>query len=306
MHNRGLVRGLAAVGVVGIGAGGLILGGAAGPASAFSGSCPATTPAATLVADGVCEVRMTSSGTFTPPAGIAKLAAVLVAAGGGAAITDFSFYGGDGGNILYVDNVLAADPSTPLPVVVGVGGAAAQNSSEFPTLGGSTTVGGNAAEGGASGASPQAFCGNGPFLGFGDGAQTAATGDPTCQPGIGYTLGTIPGADPALFPAAAAGTDMYSNGGNATTGTDAITTSAIAGTGGSVNATNAVAGSNGLVIFRFQATAVSPAAVTPAATPAAPELAATGADIPWTTPALALSAILGGALLMRRSRSQTR
>ncbi len=300
MHGRDMARGLAAVGVLGIGAGGLVLGGAAAPASAFTGTCPTTVPAATLVADGVCEVRMTASGSFTPPAGIAKLSAVLVGAGGGAAYTTDGFYAGDGGSVTYIDSVSLAGP---IPVVVGVGGQPGPDPAQPATDGGETSVGTVPAAGGLRGGFAQPFCIDPDrFYGFGDGARTDSAGIPDCLPGLGFGLVDLPNTDPALFPASAAGVDVYGNGGDATDAADLIVASPVAGTGGSINTAAAVAGSNGLVIFRFQAPAVAPAVITPAA----PELAATGADVTWATPALALAAILGGALLMRRGRTQAR
>src|SRR3954471_14533420 len=104
---RRSISGAAAFGLVGVGAIGLGVSGAAAPAQAFAGTCPVTVPAATLVADNVCEVRITTVGasSFTPPSGITKLSAVLVAGGGGGMSVPNLYYAGSGGSVVYIDSV---------------------------------------------------------------------------------------------------------------------------------------------------------------------------------------------------------
>ncbi|HXR45617.1 MAG TPA: hypothetical protein VN759_12455, partial [Pseudolysinimonas sp.] len=90
------------------------------PADAFAGSCPDTTPAAVLVADGICEVRFTASGVFTPPAGIATLSGILVGGGGGAISFDPVYIvAGKGGAVLAVD---ALPVDGDLEIEIGIGG----------------------------------------------------------------------------------------------------------------------------------------------------------------------------------------
>ncbi len=317
VNSRGLVGAMAAFGLVGAGSVGLAVGTAA-PAEAFAGTCPATTPAAVLVADGVCEVRITTVGasTFNPPSGITKLAAVLVGAGGGGWSEDTEAYAGNGGAVVYVDSV----PLTgPISVNVGAGGAAA-------TIGDPTTAGADtiivvgATPFTASGGDAAAFSGSNFCItddnllhsGDGDGGANAASGSPDCLPGAGAGLADLSGTDPALFPASADGTDVYGGGGTASAN-DPLAVG-LAGSGGSASGggvpspgTNlpsaAVAGAGGLVIFRFAVDAPSP---TPSPS-VSPSLAATGAVVSWEVPAISAGMIGIGALLFvlfRRRRGQ--
>lgn len=300
---RRLIDAVAVLGVAGIGGAGLVVGGAATPAAAATGTCATTVPAATLVAEGICEVRITTSGTFTPPSGIAKLSAVLVGGGEGALLNEPLLYGGNGGAVTYVDSVPL---SAPLAVGIGAGGAPG-NSATPASPGENTTLGSSVAAGGVGGPGVVCFTGA-PVYGYGDGAQTAASPDPDCYPGVGYALSQLSGVDPALFPAAADGTEFYGNGGDATDA-DPVAVSAWAGTGGSVNSSLAAAGSPGLVILRFAAgptPPVAPPAVGPAAA-VAPTLPATGMNLPWTVPAGAAALVVLGVLLLTvRRRSDPR
>ncbi len=304
MNARRTVGAIAVFGVAGASAVGLSIGGAAAPAEAFTGTCPTTVPAAILVADGVCEVRITATGafSFTPPSGITKLAAVLVGGGGGGEIVPIdTSYAGNGGSVTYVDSVPLGGP---VAGIVGLGGLASQDSTVVaPDDGSDTVAGADTAAGGGAGFNAEPFCASPPNLyGFGSGAnagpQGSAQGDPVCLPGVGYSLSQLSGVDTTLFPASADGTDVYGNGGNASA-TDPGLVSLVAGSGGSVNATQAASGSNGLVIFRF-----APAPVAPPA----PTLAATGSDVSWTVPGISAALIAVGALLLalRRRRPAQR
>lgn len=296
MNTRRLVGAMAAFGLAGAGTGGLLVAGAA-PAEAFTGDCSGATPAATLVADGVCEVRFTGPGSFsfTAPSGITKLSAVLVAAGGGAfhSTQNGQAYAGSGGGVIYIDSVPAAGT---VAGVVGAGGAAAQSTADTATVGGDTSIApasgpSTSVVGGRVGydAFSTAAC-NGTFtFGYGYGARTDPLPTPDCTAGVGYALSDL-ALDPALFPAASLETDRYGDGG-IPTDAGPVAVSAIAGNGGAVNDLIAAAGSPGLVIFRFAP---------------APRLAATGSPVSAAVPALSAAMIAAGGLLLalRRRRAQ--
>jgi hypothetical protein len=247
-----------------------------------------------LVADGVCEVRITTTGdfTFTPPSGIAKLAAVLVAGGGGGYVSGGSSYAGNGGAVVYFDRVPLGGP---VAGTVGTGGTG---------HGGDTLVGTTTASGGSVGSSSGPECYDSvshTYFYFGGGAKTSAQGGTVCLPGTGFSLSELSSADTALFPAAADGTAVY-GGGGAANAADPGVVSLLAGNGGSVNATLAAPGSGGLVIFRFApAVPVAPPATSPA-------LAATGSDVPWAVPGISAAFVAAGALLLalRRRRPAQR
>lgn len=292
MPRRQLVRGLAAVGAVGLGTGGLVAGVAA-PALAFTGTCPTTTPTAVLVADDVCEVRFTASGTFTPPSGITKLSAVLIGAGAGAIYFNDGLqlaYAGNGGEILYIDSVtLGAD----LNISVGAGGLSAGGSG-----GGDTSLDGDTAAGGLAGGGTADCIDAGWEMKPGDGAGSVSSGEPdACIPGEGLALSDIPSVDPVLWPAAADGGEIYSAGGSANLDSDPAVTSPFAGSGAPVNTAGAAtAGADGLVILRF---APAPPA------PTGPSLAATGSEFAWPAVAAGSAAVVGGVLLLTRRRRAT-
>jgi hypothetical protein len=262
----------------------------------FSGTCPTTVPAATLVANGVCEVRITASTTFTPPTGITKLAGVLVGAGGGSYSAGFFYYAGSGGAVTYVDSIPV---NAPLAITVGTGGAGVDGSVDNPTVGGDTIVGANTAVGGDAATQSEIFCSDGTaFYGFGDGDGGAnaaiSTTETDCLPGGGATMASLSGLDTTLFPAAANDPTSYGDGGSglaagAVAGPDA-------GDGGSVDPTNHFDGADGLVILRFAADAAPP---TP---PISPALAATGVDLPWEVPATFLAVVFAGIAVLLASR----
>ncbi|MEO7722481.1 MAG: hypothetical protein ABIS08_11275 [Pseudolysinimonas sp.] len=290
MSARRVAGAVAAFGMVGAGAVGLAAGGAAAPAQAFTGSCGTSVPAATLIADGVCEVRIAATGPFgfTPPSGITKLAAVLVGGGGGAGldVSASSSYAGNGGHVVYIDSLPLGGP---LAGTVGAGGAASQNTSVAngaPSDGGPTLVGATPAAGGFAANNGQANCvtANWDYW-FGNGANTGGD-SASCLPGVGFTLSQLSGVDTTLFPGSLDGTDVYGNGGPAGA-TDPGLVNPVRGSGGSVSDTLAAPGSDGLVIFRFAA---------------APTLAATGSAVSWTVPGISAAMVAAGALLLALRR----
>lgn len=290
--------------------GSLLIAGMVIPTVAVGGSafaaptCAATTPAATLIAPGICEVVMTTSGTFTPPAGVSKVAAVLVGGGGGGYHYGGG-YGGGGGEVVYVDSVSVA---APLTVVVGGGGTSGYwqvNVGDSPaTDGGSTTLstvtalGGAAAQDYQGGASGNALSGVTGCPAPGGGAQSAATaqvGDTAPAAGAGYTFAQIPGLDTALFPSAAdPGIEFGRGGGETTTKPDAGTGQG----GGYVDLLEGrFDGGSGSVTFRFAATEAATAA------PDDDKLAATGAnDSALLLGVLGLGLMVAGAAVTARTR----
>jgi len=299
---RRSVSGVAAFGLVGVGAVGLGVSGAAAPAQAFTGTCPVTVPAATLVADNVCEVQIMTVGssTFTPPSGITKLSAVLVAGGGGA-LQNGLFYAGSGGAVVYIDSVPTGGS---ISLSVGAGGNASDSTGPTfvqPGPGGDTTLTAGStttATGGASGNNPLPFClGATNLFASGNGARTNT--DSSCVAGAGFSLSQVSGLDATLFPAASLGPDVYGDGGTGSQA-DPVALATTIGTGGSVSSAGVEPGTAGHVILRF-----APAApVTPP--PPAPTLAATGVTVPWTVPAssagmLALGAVIVALRLRRKA-----
>ena len=294
------ISGVAAFGLVGVGAVGLGISGAAAPVQAFAGTCPVTVPAATLVADNVCEVQITTVGpsTFTPPSGITKLSAVLVAGGGGA-LQSGVLYGGSGGSVVYIDSVPTGGP---VSLSVGAGGRASDNTG--PTFidaapGGDTTlVAGSTttATGGASGDTGLPFCvGATNLFASGNGARTN-TSSPGCVAGSGFSLSQVSGLDAALFPAASLGPDVYGDGGTGSQ-SDPVALATTIGTGGSVSSAGVEPGTAGLIILRF-----APAAPVTPPTPPAPTLAATGVVVPWTVPASSVGMVSVGAVILALGR----
>jgi hypothetical protein len=289
MRRNVLRSSAAAAGVLGMSAFGVL----AGPLAANAAEeCAATTPAATLIAPGICEVRVTASTTTTFPSSIAKLSAVLVGAGGGGYDTgrlNGYAYGGDSGAVTYIDTVPIG---TPVAMTVGVGGAAGLLGSTSQTAGTATSLGAVTAAGGAPGA----------FPGYaGAGAGGPASGTAGIVPGPGVTLDSVT-AGSTLFPAGL-DTTVYAAGGTGFNDSDPAPTSSstTAGSGGAgyLASASSTPGENGLIILRF-APAVVPDVV-PA--PAPPVLAATGAET--LTGLAAATALLtaGGLVLAARRRS---
>ena len=211
------------------------------PALAVDQSCSGVSGAVEVL-PGVCELRFDAAGeySFAPPEGVAKVAAVLVGAGGGArgVLDDFNYdnnafpvvwmevYGGGGGEVLYIDNIGPAEIS----IEVGAGGAP-----EAP--GGETSLGGTSADGGESsnGESP-ANSGTGkegrdvrlvdghnwsPTYGYrtyidgggGGGAKSAVDENSPEVGGEGYKFSELDSVDAELFPAAD-DEPTYGNGGD--------------------------------------------------------------------------------------------
>lgn len=219
------VFGLATLGLVALAA-------PAGAAPPFTGNCGTSTPAATLVANNLCEVRFTSGGThtFTPPSDATKVAAILVGGGGGSIEAPSAAFAGGGGGVSYVDSVPLGAAIT---VSVGAGGAAGGLDDSAAQPGGDTSIPGFAsAKGGYAGAyedsnSGKSGSGNasatchdaGSVLTAGGGAASAASsavGEGICaMPGDGYAPSAVPGADTTLFPSVADEATLLGVGGEA-------------------------------------------------------------------------------------------
>lgn len=236
--------------------------------SAFADSaCPTTTPASTEVAPGICQVVMTESGDFTAPAGISKLAAVLVGGGGGG-YHYASGYAGGGGEVTYVDSVQTA---TAIDVTIGTGGSGGSNEdSTSSTDGGNTVVdSAHVADGGKKGGLQSGGTSGSGFPGIegvtedspGGGARSAATplADGPAAAGAGFKLSEIPEVDSTLFPSVADPAVEYGEGGDEATESP----EAGSGVGGGYRSSEGeeptyvpgagFAGASGSVIFRFAA-----------------------------------------------------
>ena len=183
----------------------------ANPAFAATADCTAVDPSATEVLPDICEIQYLETGeyTFTAPAGVTKLSAVIVG-GGGARWTTAGNYAGGGGAVVYVSQV---DASAPVDVVVGIG---AQSSSD--AAGGASSVNDDVAAGGFTGSSADAHggdSGNGNAGGTvgaeggGGGAGAAASGS---SGGIGLQASAIAN-DSVMWPAVD-GEPYYGSGGN--------------------------------------------------------------------------------------------
>ncbi len=105
-----------AVGSLASAAGLLVVAGASSAGAAAA--CPV---GATQVAPGVCSVTLTSSGSFTAPAGVTTLEALLVGGGGAGSDGCSEYTGGAAGEATYVSTVSTAGP---VSVTVGNGGVA--------------------------------------------------------------------------------------------------------------------------------------------------------------------------------------
>lgn len=265
-------------------------------------ACATTSPAAVLISPTVCEIRITSSGTYTFPTGIAKLAAVLVGGGGGGEDLQGQFgYAGDGGSVVYVDRV---NLGTQVSITVGAGGAGANVAADD---GLATTLDDGTVTSAAGGAAA-----HGAYQG--EGAAGPWTMDYVGGPG--YQLHDVPGADPSLFPAGL-DTQEYGQGGIGYDSSDPASVAppsgpTVPGTGGygyiAPPIDDSSAGVDGVVILRF-----APQTIVPPTTPVAPvapisagpSLAFTGADVlPPLLGGLTL-VVAGGVLLALRRRRAT-
>ena len=215
---------------------------------AFAADCGTTTPAATEVAAGICEVVFDSPGdySFTAPSGIAKLTALVVGGGGGATYYNGT-YGGGGGAVVYV-----ADVSTAAPVDITVGAGVDSSSPQAE----SSSVGADVAEGGFSGTyvdlTNQYFGGGssgngnaGSAFGFSDAGAGGGAGGPAAveMGGIGVTASDAAG-DAVLWPAVA-GEPAYGKGG------DYLAPIAISDVAGEGAPSDGSFGNDGIVILRW-------------------------------------------------------
>ena len=283
---RGLARAsvFTTAGALGVSGVGLLTTAFAAPATAADTCTPiGDAPTPTLVATDVCQVIITDSGSYTMPASIAKVSAVVIGAGGGG---DFegngpSTYaaGGGGGQLVYVDSV---GTGTPTIATIGAGGTAATagagGAGGSTTFDGATALGGGggasvgdpttgiaAALGGASGSGNAAVPGanggtvGGSSLSGGGGARTASP-DNSGAAGAGWSLSAFVAAqsgDATLFPSAADGAASYGDGG-AASAVGGVATGTDFGDGGVGQPPAGSAGVAGAVILRYAATSAAP------------------------------------------------
>jgi len=143
--------------------------------------CGAVPAGATLTVLGgsTCQLDFTYPGSFTwtLPAGLQGLQALVVGAGGGAFVSTADDYGyaGSGGDVRYVDYSAAA-PGGTAAIVVGTGGESSATAAT-PGAVSSTTIGGltSSATGGPAGISTS-WCsaeGLGTITGNGNGNSAA-------------------------------------------------------------------------------------------------------------------------------------
>jgi LPXTG-motif cell wall-anchored protein len=173
-----------------------------------AGTCGA---GATLISGDICQVKFTSgSHTFTPPAGIAKLDALIVGAGGASNVSDSTVaYGGGGGDV----KLVALDTTGAVTVAVGTPGVdsspySTANDSSVAQSGTTTTAQGgrnanNYGPAGASGSGIAAhydWCDYGCLTG-GAGAGSAGVRDLAHAHlgGEGLVVRDLTGASTSLF-----------------------------------------------------------------------------------------------------------
>lgn len=281
----------------------------AAPAQAAM-ACAESTPVATLVGADICEVIMTTDGTFVAPSGVTKIQALVVGGGGGSANNDPQYggysYGGGGAEVVLVSSVSSGSHT----VVVGAGGLASTN--QNATNGGTTSLdttdalgGGGAYNNGPSGVSPVGAsngvsnyysdavdCGDGITAhAYGEGAGAGGIAMLDAQEGApGVAASGLAGADAALWPALLGETEYAPGGAACVTNV----TPDVAGAGGSADGDVASDGHDGAVIFRWAAYEV-------------PELPDTGFSVPaWLWGAGVAVAAAGGLLtsgLLRTRRN---
>jgi hypothetical protein len=248
--NSILRRNAAAIAGVGLIASPLIA--LANPALAATADCTAVDPSATEVLPDICEVQYLETGeyTFTAPAGVTKLSAVIVG-GGGARETTSGNYAGGGGAVVYVSQV---DASAPVDVVVGIG---AQSSSD--AAGSASSVNDAVAAGGFTGTSADAHGGDsgngnagGSIYAEGGGGGAGAAGSGS-NGGIGLQASAVAN-DSAMWPAVD-GEPYYGSGGNVT---PMVPGYGVAGDGADGSGQRDY-GMDGLVILRWTTKANLPA-----------------------------------------------
>lgn len=242
------------------------------------------------VASNVCEIAFQSAAeasSFTAPAGISQMGAVLVGAGGGGSTTEdyngpgnihrLGVFGGGGGEVRYVS--LANSGGTTFTITPGAGGTAANYDSPAAIAGlngaattlswGSTTetaAGGDAAQLWASGNSGGLGVGlPGPIsnasVSGGGASGDGIAADYPVDGGAGTKPSALPGVDSALFPSSASelafgrGGDAWANYGTEVTLDATIFTYANAGFGGNGNTmTGGENGNDGAVYIRWNTT----------------------------------------------------
>lgn len=261
----------------------------AGAMSASAAPVDCATLGATTIAPGICEVVFTANGTFTVPAGVTHLEALLVAGGTAGLVDDDADGYGDpglGGEVDYLSDVPTDEPLT---VVVGTGGTTAGAPATLTSI--SNSTGGAAAQpavtsiNGSAGVLPSVVAASPLFPAFAGEQPLAGDGEPG-------TLST--GGDPGTDWTPAGGGTVGTTYVNARPNSGAGGGGASASLGGPLDPGN---GADGLVLFRF---AAPEAAV-------APQLAATGVDVS-VSGAAAGTLLLGGAAILaaglrRRARA---
>lgn len=247
-----------------------------------------------LINNSICSVTFSRAGayTFTAPAGVTQLEALLVGAGGGGAALVFGYAGG-GGGVLFVDEL---DPVVSHSGTIGAGsepGVSASPYGEPSTLGVISAEGGEIFGGPNGAASGSGKAGysldmNAGAVTWGGGAKTAASDANGGTEGSGYlpsdptlTLGS------ALFPVVSGERELGRGGTPTSLPTQFI------GWGGSITSAGTQNGADGGVIFRFIAPQAEP---TPPG-PVTPELAKTGAASSGLMNGMLSAALIGlGAL----------
>ena len=268
------------LGVAGVGAMGLAAIGLASPAAAAvvpgCGEVPAG--ASATVTGGVCQLDFTTPGAYswTLPAGISGLYALLVGGGGGAKANSVDIgYAGSGGSVVYADYTTAQGGNVATLTV----GAAGQSGFPAGTGGGASSMMlgvSGVAPGGAAGNDNAPYCiakGDlSTYVSAGDGAGGAEGPDgadcaTTFGPGVNPSLGNLDSdgnAVPARFASLAA---TFGTGGQVVVAPIALP-SGLAGTGwgasvqyvspGSVPSFDSEGGS-GRISYRYTVPAALPA-----------------------------------------------
>lgn len=277
-------------------------------ANAVSSTCGGVSGAVQVLPN-VCEIGYQAAGeySFTTPAGMTKMAAVLVGGGGGSWTATQEAYGGGGGGVEYVD--LSSATNTTFTITPGAGGEAGGGNGEDSTLSWGTeeirALGGDGAVSDQSGDSGGAGLGlfgyNGASGGgaSGDGSQLGNNSpvDPGtfASGGAGLRPSSLPGVSTTLFQSGVndfefgvGGSALYSN---LTTeislNTDAYYANAGYG-GNAIDTADAVAGNDGAIYIRW---------TTVADPTESPALASTGANT--TTPiALGIGSVALGSVLI--------
>lgn len=116
----------------------------------------------------------TTSGTFTPPAGVTSID-VLIVGGGGAGGNAGSTGGGGGGGEVRWETGVSVTPSVPVTITVGSGGPAASGTAVGPS-GSQSAFGMLTAAGGGGGGAGASIAGGNGASGGGAAASNGATG----------------------------------------------------------------------------------------------------------------------------------